>query len=485
MGGLSKKAFQLNKIRAEHQLPNLTVDAGNLLFKNPYIAPALLQQMAISAEGIVDAYNLMGYDAVGVGENDLAAGVGFLKKQANRAQFTWLSANLVRKSDRQPVFSASLLRSVGNITIGIIGLTGHDTKSGFADNEDVVILPWQEVLPDKFAELSGKCDLLILLSNYSTEQNTEIANTFTGIHLIIQASPRRGNSDPKLLNKSLITQTGKEGKYLGWMLVDWRKSKSWGRKGATKELALKKQELDGLNSRINRIAQRDPEKELAADRIYQNLLKTRERLLAVIGFLEKELTDLDNTGSMPSTYENNFITLEENLPDQPDVEKIVKKIKQDINLAGRTKAEETTAVSRKTELVLDNLPFTGWQACAECHKQQADFWQRTDHASAYQTLVEQEQQFNLDCIVCHITAEYGTMKISSNDENLLALPAVLQQVGCEVCHGPGRSHAESRDATAISRRPAETVCRRCHTPERDEEFNYANDLIRIACPASR
>ena len=485
MGGLSKKAYQLKKIRAEHKLPSLTVDAGNLLFKSQFVAPALLQQTAISAEGIVDAYNLMGYDAVGVGENDLAAGVAFLEKQAARSQFTWLSANLVRKSDRQPVFSASLLRRVGDITIGIIGLTGPDRKTGSADSDGVVILPWQEVLPEMVPELSDRCDLLILLSNDSTEQNTEIANTFAGIHLIIQASPRRGNSDPKLLNNSLLTQTGKEGKYLGKMLVDWRKSKTWGRRGATKELALKKQELDGLNSRINRMAQRDSEKELAASSSYQNLLRTRERLLAVIGFLEKELTDLDKTGSVPSTHENTFLTLEENLPDQPEVEKIVKKIKQDINLAGRTRVAETTGMSGKTAAILENLPFTGWQVCAECHRQQADFWEKTGHSSAYQPLVDEEQQFNLDCIVCHVTAEYGTTKISGNDADLLALPVELRQVGCEVCHGPGKSHAPSRDAAAISRRPAENVCRRCHTPERDEEFNYANDLIRIACPANR
>jgi len=239
LGGLSKKAYQLEKIQGLYEFPYLTVDAGNLLFKHERIAPALLQQMTITAKGIIDAYNLMQYDAVAVGRNDLAGGLSFLKAQAARSQFTWLSANLLHKSDKKPIFSASLIRRFDNLTVGIIGLTGHDGKVQFQDNEDAVILPWQEVLPDYIADLSSRCDLLILLSNNTTKQNQEIAKSFEEIHLIIQSKPRSGNSAPKLINKSLIAQTGKQGKYLGWMLIDWQQSKTWGRKGDIKKMAKK------------------------------------------------------------------------------------------------------------------------------------------------------------------------------------------------------------------------------------------------------
>ena len=123
--------------------------------------------------------------------------------------------------------------------------------------------------------------------------------------------------------------------------------------------------------------------------------------------------------------------------------------------------------------------------CAPCHFPQTEFWKKTAHYSAYQTLAEQEQQFNLDCLPCHVTAEYGDVKISGNDAVLLSLPPVLQQVGCEVCHGPGKNHAASQDPAAISRKPGILICMRCHTAERDEEFNYENNIERIACPASR
>ena len=482
MGGLSKKAYQLKEIEGLYEFPHLAVDAGNLLFKHEHIAPALLQQMTITAEGIIDSYNLMQYDAVAVGRNDLGAGLSFLKEQAARAKFTWLSANLVHKRDKKPIFPATLIRNLENLTVGIIGLTGHDGKVQFQDNEDAMILPWQEVLPDHIADLSSRCDLLLLLSNYTTAQNQEIAKSFEDIHLIIQSTPSSQNSAPKLINKSLIAQTGKQGKYLGWMLIDWQKSKTWGRKGSIKQLALKKQELDGINGRISRIERRENEKDLSANSSYQNLLRSREHLLSTIIFLENELHDLKETGYAPSTYENNFIAMDINLPDQPDVEKIVKTVKQNVNQAGRSKAATSIV---KPEVSIEKLVFAGWQVCSQCHKPQTDFWEKTKHSSAYQTLVEQEQQFNLDCLPCHVTAEYETTRISNNDSILLTLPTTLRQVGCEVCHGPGKSHAVSQDPSHISRKPAASICLRCHTPERDEEFNYENDLERIACPASK
>jgi predicted CXXCH cytochrome family protein len=84
-----------------------------------------------------------------------------------------------------------------------------------------------------------------------------------------------------------------------------------------------------------------------------------------------------------------------------------------------------------------------------------------------------------------VTAEFGTTKVSNNNSVLLSLPSVLQQVGCEICHGPGKSHAASGNPNQISRKPSAAICLRCHTADRDKNFNYENDLARIACPAGK
>jgi hypothetical protein len=484
LGGLSKKAYQLEKIRGLHELPGLTIDGGNLLFKPQHLSPGLMQQAKITAAGIIDSYNIMNYDAVAVGKNDLAAGLSFLQDQAAKSKFPWLSVNLVRKSDQGPVFSAALIRRMGNVSVGVIGLTAQDGSIQFGENEDAELLPWQKVLPDVVADLAVKCDLLILLSNNVYNENEKIAEAFPDINIIIQSSPRSENIAPKLANKSLIVQTGKQGKYLGWMLINWQKSKTWGHAGAAKELATKKRELDGISGRISRIERHEKKEDLPANASYQKLLASRETLLSEIIFLENELHDLMESGLTPSTFENHFIPLEVNLPDQPDVKKIVEATKLGVNLVGRNQAEESATSSVLPESQLEKLPFTGWKTCAPCHSAQTSFWRKTDHASSYQTLYKEKQQFNLDCLPCHVTAEHKDIRISNNDTVLLSLPAQLQQVGCEVCHGPGRNHAAAPDTNVIFRKPDISICIRCHTEERDVNFIYDNDIKLIACPPS-
>jgi len=472
----------LEKIRQGNDMNSLALDGGNLLFKQKNLSPGLVQQAEITAAGIVDAYNVMNYDAVAVGENDLAAGLDFLQKQAAQAKFQWLSANLVSKSTGKPLFSSSLIRRVGDISVGIIGLTG-DHASGSITAGDVALLSWQKVLPNLLTDLAASCDLIILLSNNNEKQNRMIAESYPSIHIIVQSDPRSGNMEPELHNNTLIAQTGKQGKYLGWMTINWQKSEKWGRAGAAEELATKKQELDGINGRISRIERQAGEDDLTGDVRYQNLVTSRERLLSEIIFLENELHDLQETGQAPSTFENHFLALDANLPDQPEVKKIVEATKLRVNQSGRIQADETASAPTLPELQLDKLPFTGWLTCAQCHPVQAEFWKTTGHAGAYRSLSEQDQQFNLDCLPCHVTAEYKDTRISDNDAVLLSLPVQLQQVGCEVCHGPGRNHAASRDPAAISRKPDREDCIRCHTSERDTAFNYENDVEMIACPA--
>ena len=202
-------------------------------------------------------------------------------------------------------------------------------------------------------------------------------------------------------------------------------------------------------------------------------------------FLENEQQALQDAGRSSSTFENYFITLDITLPDQPDVKQVVETAKLKVNEAGRNKSAGKASSASLPELSIEKLVFTGWEICAQCHVAQTDFWEKTGHFSAYNTLVENEQQFNLACLPCHVTAEYNTAKINGDDALLLSLPPVLQQVGCEICHGPGKSHAASQDPAAISRLPSAAVCLRCHTPERDEDFNYDNDVERIACPAGK
>ena len=111
-----------------------------------------------------------------------------------------------------------------------------------------------------------------------------------------------------------------------------------------------------------------------------------------------------------------------------------------------------------------------------------DFWQKTAHARAWQTLVRVQQQFNQDCLICHVTLPTYDMETVLDNNLLATLPPEFRGVGCEACHGPGRDHAAQPEQ--VRPRPAdEKTCLLCHTPDHDNNFNFADKVQRIRCPA--
>ncbi|MEM6991761.1 MAG: multiheme c-type cytochrome [Myxococcota bacterium] len=115
--------------------------------------------------------------------------------------------------------------------------------------------------------------------------------------------------------------------------------------------------------------------------------------------------------------------------------------------------------------------YVGIEECETCHEEAVEFWKKTPHGSAYQTLVDTNQQFDLSCVSCHVTGfrEPGGSEVVEN--------AGLIDVQCEVCHGPGSLHVDEpdRDGKALNIRldsPEDVVCAGCHTAEHSDTFDY-------------
>ena len=122
--------------------------------------------------------------------------------------------------------------------------------------------------------------------------------------------------------------------------------------------------------------------------------------------------------------------------------------------------------------------YVGMAACADCHDDEVKFWQKTVHAQAWQTLVDRGQQFDLECIGCHVTGwqDPGGANLAHNDN--------LRDVQCEMCHGPGSIHVAKggeEKPLAVHLDPPEDLCAtRCHTHEHSDTFDrtaYLRDIV--------
>jgi 2',3'-cyclic-nucleotide 2'-phosphodiesterase (5'-nucleotidase family) len=121
--------------------------------------------------------------------------------------------------------------------------------------------------------------------------------------------------------------------------------------------------------------------------------------------------------------------------------------------------------------------YIGVDACSSCHVQPRQVWNGTKHAHAYASLSSQFKEFNLDCVSCHVTGyeQPGGSTVTHVDK--------LENVQCEVCHGPGSRHAQSpADPSLIVANPPLATCLSCHHPPHVEGFDPAAKLTAILGP---
>jgi hypothetical protein len=121
--------------------------------------------------------------------------------------------------------------------------------------------------------------------------------------------------------------------------------------------------------------------------------------------------------------------------------------------------------------------YAGQAECELCHVEAVQFWKKTRHASAWDTLVKADKTSDAGCVGCHVTGwqEPGGSNLCNHDS--------LHDVQCESCHGPAKKHAEfgGGEAYVKLKVPAET-CQTCHNKLHSPQFDYSSYLKKVIGP---
>lgn len=478
MGGLSKKVYQIKTAGKQNTKGTMLLDSGNLLFKRSRISNGPNQER-LTADTIIEIYQDTGYDAVGVGPLDLAAGIDFIQK-SNSSGFPWVSANILDTHDK-PVFRQWINKQLGNTKIIITAITAVPTNT----IEGITVQPWESILPDLLAKIKKKNDtaFIVLLSTLSNEENRRIGEFFPDIRLLIGADMRKGNISPKLLNSCLIVQTEKQGKYQGVLEITFGKQRGWGQ-DSDKQLAALQNKLGSLNWQLRRLekkaslAENTEKYNSSIIRLNKEKQEFNDQISSIKNTISREKTE----GPLNDQYNYRFIGLSKNMPNNQATGDKLDALNQAIRLLN--KKTRAKAESKQNGNILPLAYNTvGYNVCAACHEAQMDFWQSTRHAAAYATLFEKKKNLDLECLPCHLTLDNRNTSFNHFPlESLLSFPSELQSVGCESCHGAGKKHSTNPEQFKLVRTPGEKICLTCHTPDHDDNFEYNSKLPQIACP---
>ena len=133
------------------------------------------------------------------------------------------------------------------------------------------------------------------------------------------------------------------------------------------------------------------------------------------------------------------------------------------------------ALGVTNSIVLDKNGYSGQEFCAVCHAGEHTTWQLTNHAHAFETLIEHGEERNAECLACHTVGWGEPGGFGAGNPY-----AHLEGVQCENCHGRGGPHQSPQFAKV----GFESLCSGCHTPEHSLRFDFADRLPLISHSAN-
>ncbi|ELU10065.1 hypothetical protein CAPTEDRAFT_152432 [Capitella teleta] len=238
-GGVARRKTAIERVRASHDNV-LLLDAGDQFQGTTWFS---------FYEGTATAHfmNLLGYDAMALGNHEFDYGVDTLQAFLDNVSFPILSSN-IRLIDGGGIpggIQSSVLLEVGDQKVGVIGYITPDTKN-MVDPNGIDTIRFTDALDavqrevDKFSNLAvGQIDIIIVLGHGGYSFDQFLAKNVKGVDLVIGGHSHSmlwtgeppSNNDPIGKYPTIVTQSNGRrvpvvqayayGKYLGKLQLDF------------------------------------------------------------------------------------------------------------------------------------------------------------------------------------------------------------------------------------------------------------------------
>ncbi len=468
LGDLSRTAQLV--VSAREAGPVLFVDAGSLLYAHAPTPPQLAVQEELKADLLAQTYQkTLQADAVGLGPADLPNGASGI----DHLRLARVVANAPPAGGATGIAGPAKLIDVGGAKAGVFGVIAPGAVAGLSLS-DPVAAGKQAV-----AQLRGQGAQVVigLVQAENKKDAVKLVRDIGGIDLAIAGlglaapEPERTDSEPQKVGDGWLVVPANRGQIVARFEVTLRGpgplADAIGPGAATAKLAVIDRRLAALDADLKAfasdksadpafVAQKQKERaQLAADR---DRLKAHPLVVPPHGsYFTLEQVRIDKALACNTTVQDAISAFYRQSGE------------------ANVKAAASVAVSPPPR---GQASYTGTESCADCHDDQVKFWKKTVHATAWQTLVDRGQQFDLDCIGCHVTAwdKPGGSNLGHNDQ--------LRDIQCETCHGPGSIHVArggKEKPFAIKRAPDNDLCAsQCHTKEHSDTFQleaYLRDVL--------
>ncbi|MFO0755761.1 MAG: multiheme c-type cytochrome [Byssovorax sp.] len=461
LGGIDHLAAYIASQSAE--APNkLVLGAGPMLFMEPSLKPDTSVQDQWKAEAIAGAAKELGLAAWAPGANDWAGGADLLKTSAESAGAALLGGNV----QGAPPLAPTLLREVGGVKVGLIGVSDPRDRMGrYPDG--LKAMPAIDAVKAGVESLKKQgATILIGLAALPRGEALRLADLVPDLHVLVVGKPiEMGDANdaqkaPTLAGSTLVVETANHLQTIGVVDLFVRPGKGplvFADAGGVAKAG----ELVSLSARIHDLETRIDSWERDHTAKPEDVAARKADLARMRD--EKKKLEGEQSAVSGSFFRYTSVEVRDTLgKDKAVTDRMLGYYKR-VN-----EHNKTAFADRKPEPpAKGQAGYIGVDACTDCHDDARKFWDKTAHAGAYATLQKDFKEFNLDCVNCHVTGygRAGGSTVTFNEK--------LQNVQCEECHGPGSLHAKSpKDKSLIIGKPAPEGCvSNCHHPPHVESFD--------------
>jgi hypothetical protein len=439
----------------------LVVDAGDLLFPEGKIPPARQEAARLRARFLADQMLKLPFGGMAIGPSDLALGADAVRPKR-------LAANL----PDAPFVEPSRMVEAGRIHIGVVGVADGAiaAKLGLPAREPA------EAARKEVARLRADgAEIVILLAPLERPAARTLARTTGADFVIAGKAVGSGMTRAEAVGSAFLLAPADELQRVGRLEIVLRGSAP--RKADT---AL----LDAGGA--EQVRARRAELDAKIKQLEQKLVAWKADATSDPAYVASKGSELDGLreersklgegawrAPASSYFLSTLIPVRRSLPRDPALSSDMRKLDRAVGEANLRSAEPPVAAEP------GRASYVGGAACVSCHKPAAKFWKKTMHAEAWKTLVDVGKEAHDECVNCHVTG-FGEVGGTS-----LGHTRGLQDIQCEVCHGPGSIHVEKKGKEspfAGHLQTPESVCVRCHNEKHSDTFQYEAYLRDVLGP---
>jgi 2',3'-cyclic-nucleotide 2'-phosphodiesterase (5'-nucleotidase family) len=188
----------------------LTLDIGNS------ISAESNKQCSPKCNLMLQSFQAMKYDVMGVGTMELGLGSAVLKELKDTLGIPLVCANVLDIKTRKPVVEPYIIRRYGNMVIGITGLVKDDISTHRAiDTTQLVVMPQLDVARELIPRLHQKVDAILLLCDFGNKEIDTLLQVVPQIEAIFTSGSVQPFSQVTKNHKTLVvptlTSTGQNG----------------------------------------------------------------------------------------------------------------------------------------------------------------------------------------------------------------------------------------------------------------------------------